>query len=49
MFVFHVRSSQVGWSVITDLCDQVVGVGGVVNKKKIGWKSVDDNWDGLIV
>jgi hypothetical protein len=34
MFVFHVRSSQVGWSVITDLCDQVVGVGGVVNKKK---------------
>jgi hypothetical protein len=46
--VFLVHSGQVGWSVIADLLDQGVGVGGAVGEKYC-CKSVDDTWDGFSV
>ena len=46
MFVFTVHSSQVGYSMIPNLLNQVVGVEGAVNKK-FGSKLADDKWDGL--
>jgi hypothetical protein len=41
MFVFTVHSSQVGYSMIPNLLNQVVGVEGAVNKK-FGSKLADD-------
>ena len=44
MFVFLVRSSQVGWSVIHDLLDQEVGVerGGSEKILAVGWQVITE-------